>query len=210
LDYLDREGLAENTIVIYTSDQGEMLGAHDYWDKRWMWDESIRMSFLIRYPREITAGTVKADMVANVDFAQTLLDYAGVAASGEMQGRSFRANLRGETPADWREGIYYRYWMHLAHHDVPAHYGIRTRDFKLIFFYGLPLNAKGAKQEVTPAGWELYDLRKDPYEMRNVYSESSYTETVKQLKAQLAQLKQDCGDADDNYPELLKRLRETE
>jgi hypothetical protein len=207
---LDREGLAENTVVIYTSDQGELLGAHDYWDKRWIWDESIQMPFLIRYPREIASGSVNADLVANVDFAQPLLDFAGVEASdNEMQGRSFRANLRGRTPADWRQGIYYRYWMHLAHHDVPAHYGIRTRDYKLIFFYGLPLDAKGAKPEITPAGWELYDLHKDPYEMRNVYSEPAYADTGKQLKAQLAQLKQDCGDTDAKYPELLKRLQET-
>ena len=210
LAFLDGEGLAENTVVIYTSDQGEMLGAHDYWDKRWIWDESIRMPFLIRYPREIAPGTVNADLVANVDFAQTLLDYAGVEGGAkEMQGRSFRANLRGRTPADWRQGIHYRYWMHLAHHDVPAHYGIRTRDYKLIFFYGLPLDARGAKAEITPAGWELYDLRKDPREMRNVYADPAYAAAGKQLKAQLAQLKQDCGDTDAKYPELLKRLRET-
>ena len=210
LDYLAREGLAENTVVVYTSDQGEMLGAHDYWDKRWIWDESIRMPFLIRYPGEIAAGTVNADMVANVDFAQTLLDYAGVAASDEMQGRSFRANLRGETPADWRQAVYYRYWMHLAHHDVPAHYGIRTPHFKLIFFYGLPLDAKGAKPQITPAAWELYDLRKDPHEMRNVYADPAYAATVGELKAQLVRLKAQFGDTDEKYPELMKRLEEAE
>ena len=209
LDYLDREGLAENTIVIYTSDQGELLGAHDYWDKRWIWDESIQMPFLIRYPGEIEPGTVNDDMVANVDFAQMLLDFAGVEARDDMQGRSFRANLRGETPDDWRQALYYRYWMHLAHHDVPAHYGIRTRDYKLVFFYGLPLDAKGARPEVTPAGWELYDLRKDPHEMRNVYGNPAYAETVADLKTQLFRLKDEIGDTDEQYPELMKRLQET-
>ena len=209
LDYLDGDGLAQNTIVIYTSDQGEMLGAHDYWDKRWIWDESIRMPFLIRYPGEIPPGTVVSDMVTNVDFAETLLDFAGEKIPRDMQGRSFRANLRGRTPADWRQAVYYRYWMHLAHHDVPAHYGIRTRDYMLIFFYGLPLDAKGALREITPAGWELYDLRKDPYEMHNVYTDPAYAATAKHLKAQLVKLKKDCGDSDEKYPELLKRVRET-
>jgi arylsulfatase A-like enzyme len=99
--------------------------------------------------------------------------------------------------------------MHLAHHDVPAHYGIRTRDYKLIFFYGLPLDAKGAKQEITPAAWELYDLRKDPREMHNVYADSAYVATVGRLKAQLTRLKQDCGDTDEKYRELVKLLQET-
>jgi N-acetylglucosamine-6-sulfatase len=132
---------------------------------------------------------------------------ANLILTGALAGSSVKA---AEPPARKPNILYYRYWMHLAHHDVPAHYGIRTRDYKLLFFYGLPLDAKGAKPDITPAGWELYDLRKDPHEMHNVYADLAYADTVKQLKAQLARLKQDCGDTDDKYPELLKRLRETQ
>jgi arylsulfatase A-like enzyme len=147
--------------------------------------------------------------VSNVDFAPTLLDFAGLDARDDMQGRSFRPNLRGETPEDWRQSLYYRYWMHLAAHNVPAHYGIRTHDYKLVFFYGLPLDARGAEPRTTPAGWELYDLRKDPHETRNVYNDADYADIVKQLKTQLDQLKREIGDTDEKYPELLKRLQET-
>jgi len=211
LAHLEESGDLDNTVIIYTSDQGFMLGEHDYIDKRWMYEESLRMPFLARHPETIKAGTVNNAMINNVDFAPTILDLAGVAAPDKMQGRSFRPILEtGEAGADWPDATYYRYWMHMAHHDVPAHYGIRTRDFKLIFFYGLPLDAPGAQKQPTPAHWELYDLRNDPQEMNNVHGRPEYAATVKRLKAQLADLKQQVGDTDEKYPELLERLRDTQ
>ena len=204
LDYLDQAGLAQNTVVIYTSDQGFFLGEHGYFDKRFFYEESLRMPFLVRYPPEIAAGSVSKDMVLNVDFAETFLDYAGRPAPADMQGRSFRANLAGKTPADWRTAMYYRYWMHLAQHGVPAHYGIRTHKHKLIFYYGLPLNMAGAVKRPTEPEWELFDLEKDPQEMKNVYADPAYAPVVKELKAELLRLKDAVGDSDAAYPDLIE------
>jgi N-acetylglucosamine-6-sulfatase len=204
LDHLRQSGELENTVIVYTSDQGFMLGEHDYIDKRWMYEESQRVPFLVRYPRSIRGGTVSDAIVNNVDFAPTLLDFAGVTTPPSMQGRSFRSILEGRTPGDWPAATYYRYWMHMTHHDNPAHYGIRTADFKLIFFYGLPLDARGALAKPTTPGWELYDLRKDPHELRNVYADPAYAGTVEQLKAELLRLKDRVGDQDEKYPELMQ------
>ncbi len=207
LDHLEKTGELDNTIIVYTADQGFMLGEHDYIDKRWMYEESLRMPFLVRYPKWIKAGTTVDAIINNVDFAPTLLAMAGADATNEMQGRSFLPILKGgPVPSDWPTSTYYRYWMHMAHHDNPAHYGIRTQDHKLIFFYGLPLDAKGAVREPTSPYWELYDLRKDPHEMSNVYSDPAYAATVRQLKAELARLRNRIGDTDDRYPELLNLL----
>ncbi|MCR8635828.1 sulfatase [Paenibacillus radicis (ex Xue et al. 2023)] len=209
LDYLDKEGLAENTIVIYTSDQGMFLGEHDYIDKRWIFEESLQMPMLIKYPQEIKPGSIVEDIVTNVDFAPTLLDYAGLDAAANMQGRSFRKVIEGQTPDDWPNKVYYRYWMHMAHHDNPAHYGIRTKEYKLIFFYGLPLDASDALPEPTPASWELYDLRNDREELANVYDNPAYANVAQRLKEQLFEMKTEVGDGDDSYPELLGRVLET-
>lgn len=201
---LARTGDLENTVILYTSDQGFMLGEHDYIDKRWMYEESLRMPFLVRHPRTVPAGQTSAALISNVDFAPTLLDLACLATPADMQGRSFRSMLEGKpTPADWRTGIYYRYWMHMAHHDNPAHYGIRTADHKLIFFYGLPLDATGAVQQATTSGWELYDLRRDPQETKNLYSAPGYAAIATRLKNELLQLKAEIGDTDEKYPELM-------
>jgi arylsulfatase A-like enzyme len=194
LDYLDRERLAEDTMVIYTSDQGFFLGEHGYFDKRFMYEESLRMPLLIRKPGEIKPGTVNRDMVLNLDFAPTLLDVAGQAAPADMQGRSFRAALRGQTPRDWRQILYYRYWMHMAHHGVPAHYGVRTRRYKLIYYYGQPLGSSGALPQPMLPEWELFDLEKDPNEMRSVYGEASYAGVVRKLKAEMARLQKEFKD----------------
>jgi N-acetylglucosamine-6-sulfatase len=202
--HLTRTGELEHTIILYTSDQGFMLGEHDYIDKRWMYEESLRMPFIVHHPRNVPAGRTSAALISNVDFAPTLLDLAGVAAPAEMQGRSFRPMIEGRpAPADWRTGIYYRYWMHLAHHDNPAHYGIRTSDHKLIFFYGLPLDANGAVKKTTTPGWELYDLRQDPQETKNVYSDPDYAMVAARLRDQLQQLKVAVGDTDERFPELM-------
>jgi arylsulfatase A-like enzyme len=205
LDYLDESGLRRNTVVVYTSDQGYFLGEHNYIDKRWMYEESIRMPLLIRHPGEIAPGTVVDDLITNVDFAPLLLDYADADVPDAMQGRSFRANLRGAAPADWREAMYYRYWMHGNGARRPAHYGVRTDRYKLIFFYGLPLDQ--TENEPTPAGWELYDLAKDPHEVDNVYNDPVYADTVAHLKEELLRLKRALGDTDDAYPTLMERRR---
>ena len=204
LDYLDETGLADNTIVMYTSDQGVFLGEHGLFDKRFMYEESIRMPFLVRYPKEIRPGSVNSDIALNLDFAETFLDYAGVPIPEDMQGRSIRPLLNGETPSNWRTSMYYRYWMHRPHFDVAAHYGIRTEDYKLIFYYGLPLDAAGAVDAPTPPEWELFDLKKDPNEMNSVYDDPAYADVVKELKSELLRLKEEAGDKDERYPELME------
>ncbi len=198
LDYLDAEGLTENTLVVYTSDQGFFLGDHGWYDKRFMYEESLRMPLIMRFPREVPAGSVNDDMVLNLDFAPLFLDLAGVPLPSTFQGRSFRPALRGETPSDWRQAMYYRYWMHKAHHNVYAHYGIRTRRFKLIYYYADALDQPGAIDESHEPEWELFDLDKDPHELMNVSRAPEYTKTVRLLTAQLHELQSQVGDA--RYP----------
>lgn len=208
LDYLNKAGLKKNTIVIYTSDQGYFLGEHNYMDKRWMYEQSIRMPFLIRYPGHIEAETEVNDLILNVDYAPLLLDYAGAEVPDYMQGRSFRASLEGETPKDPREAIYYRYWNHWQHPDGalrPAHYGLRTERYKLIFFYGLPLDhTYHQSAEPTEPRWELYDLAKDPHELDNVYNDPAYAQTVKRLKRKLLEKKKHLDDTDEKFPRLME------
>jgi arylsulfatase A-like enzyme len=194
LDYLDAEGLAENTIVMYTSDQGFFLGDHGWYDKRFMYEESLRMPFIVRYPREIEAGSVNAGMILNVDFAPTWLDFAGVEIPERFQGASFRPLLRGEQPEGWQTAMYYRYWMHLANHRVYAHYGVRTLRHKLIYYYADALGQPGAIDDPRPPEWELFDLERDPYELHSVYDRPEYADVVMQLKAQLRALQEKVGD----------------
>ncbi|NQT87458.1 sulfatase-like hydrolase/transferase, partial [bacterium] len=204
-DYLKAEGLYDNTLILYTGDQGFMLGEHDYQDKRWMYDESQRMPFLVRYPKTVKAGSRTDAMVENIDYGPTMLDFAGVATPDYMQGRSFRSILEtGKEPEDWKEGVYYRYWMHMAHHWNPSHFGIRTKTHKLIFYYGC--NTKGGNQ--TPPGWELYDLKNDPHEVSNVYDDPDYAAVVKDLKARLAAMRKANGDTDEKFPEMKKVVDE--
>jgi arylsulfatase A-like enzyme len=190
LDWMDKNSLAENTIVIYTSDQGFFLGEHNFYDKRFMYEESLRMPFLIRWPGKIKPGGVSKGMILNVDFAPTLLDAAGVKAPADMQGRSFLPLLEGKTPKDWRAAMYYRYY-HPGHHNVAAHYGVRTERYKLIYFNKLDQ-------------WELYDLRKDPREMNNVYNDPAYAKIVEDLKKELYRLKKELKDDDQFVDELPK------
>jgi len=213
LDYLDANGLTDNTIVIYTSDQGMMLGEHDYYDKRWIYEESIQMPFLVQYPNgqvvenntteQSSAGKVSNELFLNIDIAPTLLDFAGINKPKAMQGKSFKAALAKPETTNGRDAIYYRYWLHMAHHTIPAHYGIRTKTHKLAFFYGLPLDANGAMPAATPPYWELYDLANDPKEMTNLYPSENSAVVKAKLKAQLTQLKKDIGDTDDVYPTLM-------
>ena len=194
LDYLDTEGVANRTIVIYTSDQGFFLGDHGWYDKRFMYEESLRMPCMVRYPDRVAPGSVGDRIVTNVDFAPTLLDYAGVDVPGDMQGYSFRPLLEGTEPEEWQDAVYYRYWMHKAHHNVYAHYGIRTERYKLIYYYADALGQEGAIDEPCRPEWELFDLRTDPLEMRNVYAEPEYRTTVAHLKDKLAKLQRRVGD----------------
>jgi arylsulfatase A-like enzyme len=189
LDYLDDHGLTENTIVIYTSDQGFFLGDHGWYDKRFMYEESLRMPFIVRYPRGIQPGSHTEAMALNIDFPATFLDYAGVPIPGEMQGRSLRPIWNGELPDDWRTSMYYRYWMHLdENHNVYSHYGIRTHRYKLIYYYAEALGTAGSIDDSRPPEWELFDLQDDPYELKNVYSDPRYLELVTNLKAEMHRL----------------------
>jgi len=202
LDYLEREGLAENTVVVYTSDQGYFVGEHDYIDKRWMFEESLRMPLIVRYPGHAPAGKVEGEIVLNVDFAPTFLDLAGAGAPSSIQGASLVPVLAGETPAGWRESMYYHYWQHGTR---PAHYGVRTERYKLIFFHGVPLEGI-AEEDAKPTapGWELYDLERDPFEIRNVYEDPGYADVVPELKAELWRLKAELGDHDESHPALFE------
>ncbi|MEH6550564.1 MAG: sulfatase [Pseudomonadales bacterium] len=202
LDYLDQQGLADNTIVIYTSDQGMLLGEHDYYDKRWIYEESIQMPFLIRYPGVVPKQQTSDALFANIDIAPTLLEFAGQSAPALIQGKSFKTALENPAQAVGDDSLYYRYWLHMAHHYVPAHYGLRTSDYKLVFFYGLALDANGSMPASTPPYWELYDLKNDPREMNNLIKDPAYQKIALDLKEQLMQVKTEVGDDDSQYPEL--------
>ena len=192
LDYLDEAGLAKDTVVIYTSDQGYFLGEHNLFDKRFMLEESLRMPFIIRYPREIEAGVVNDDIITNVDFPELFLDYAGAEIPAFMQGRSFRSNLRGTTPADWPTSMYYHYWTPYQI-ERPSHYGIRTRGQKLIYYYGLVRDAGRAPEDC----WEFYDLLNDPRELTNRYSDPGCQARIAALRDQLEEQRRQCGDTAD-------------
>jgi arylsulfatase A-like enzyme len=183
LSFLDASGLAKNTIVIYTSDQGFFLGDHGMYDKRFMYEESLRMPFLVRWPAAIKAGTRSDAIALNVDFAPTFLQAAGLPVPADMQGHSLLPVLRGRTPADWRSSMYYRYYHDPGHHNTRAHYGVRTRTHKLICFW---------KKDQ----WELFDLAADPYELHNLYGEPGHEQLTASLKAELRRLKQAVRDDD--------------
>ena len=201
LDYLKQEGLYENTIIVYTSDQGMMLGEHDYIDKRWMFDESMRSPLIIHCPKVLPAGKRTDAIIENIDLAPTLMDFAGVEIPAEIQGSSFRTLCQtGTEPEGWKQEAYYRYWMHIAHHDVPAHLGIRTKTFKLTYYYGMDFRDRGKPR--TPPGWELYDLTNDPQELNNVIDDPSYADTVVRLKQRLAEKRVSIGDNGDESAEV--------
>ncbi len=173
LEYLDENGLAENTIVIYTSDQGFYLGDHGWFDKRFIYEESLRMPFLVRYPNKIGAGQKSNDIITNIDFAPTLLEMAGITPPEEIQGRGFFANLQGNTPNDWTKSMYYHYYEFPFWHHVQPHYGIRNEQYKLAhFYYNIDV-------------WEFYDLEKDPNELNNAINNPAYKEIIEKMKVDL-------------------------
>ncbi|MFH1999984.1 MAG: sulfatase/phosphatase domain-containing protein, partial [Planctomycetota bacterium] len=185
LDALDASGLSENTVVVYTSDQGFYLGEHGWFDKRFMYEESLRMPLIVSYPSEIAPGVNGDDMALNLDFAPTFLDYAGVAIPKEMQGNSLRPVLAGKTPESWRKSIYYHYYEYPAVHQVKRHYGVRTSKYKLIHFY----------HDID--AWELYDLKNDPHELNNVHGDAAYAGVMAELKTELQRLRKKYKDEDD-------------
>ncbi len=190
LNYLDESGLAENTIVVYTSDQGFYLGEHGWFDKRFIYDESFKTPLLVRWPNEINPGTTNDEMVQNLDFAQTFLEAAGVTAPSDMQGESLIPLLKGENEKWTRESVYYHYYEYPNEHSVKRHFGIVTKEFKLVHFY------------FDVDEWELYDRLKDPQEMNNVYNDPDYQEIVKDLKAKLVDLRvkyKDSEELDQKY-----------
>jgi arylsulfatase A-like enzyme len=195
LDYLDKNGLAENTIVVYTSDQGFYLGEHGWFDKRFMYEQSLRTPMIIRYPKEIKPGQKSDKMVMNLDFAPSFLDYAGIQKPADMQGESFRNLVAGKTK-EWRDAVYYHYYEFPAEHMVKRHYGIRTEQYKLIHFY----------YDIDE--WELYDLKADPQEMTNLYGKPEYAAIQAGLHKKLDELRLKYGDSDELSQKYLKSFLE--
>ena len=194
LDYLDAEGLTENTVVVYTSDQGFYLGDHGWYDKRWMYEESLRTPLLVRWPGVIKPQSINNDFVLNLDFAETFLELAGARVPDDMQGRSLVPLFEGRRPADWRTSMYYRYYEFPGPHSVRQHYGVRTQRYKLMYFYNLD-------------EWELFDLRVDPGEMRSVHENPVYASVLDDMKAKLVRLKKYYKDEDQYATKGKPRVR---
>jgi arylsulfatase A-like enzyme len=199
LDWLKANGLEEDTIVIYSSDQGFFTGEHGFFDKRLMHEPSTRMPLVVRAPGVTQAGSESRALASNIDFAPTLLELAGIrpnlSASEKFDGASLVPLLRREIPNDWRTAVYYRYWEHNSgEHPVPNNYGIRTATHKIICYQGQPHGMRGASKIATPEEWELFDLVKDPDEMVNVYNDPAYADVRKTLTAQLKAERERNGD----------------
>ncbi|MEM9746535.1 MAG: sulfatase [Actinomycetota bacterium] len=197
LDHLDEAGLADDTVVVYTSDQGFFLGDHGWFDKRLMYEESLAMPFLVRDPRRVAAGSTTEAIALNVDVAPTFLELAGLDVPDDVQGESLVPLLDGGgvAPEDWRTSMYYRYWMHGdGAHNVPAHYGVRTDTHKLICYYNDGLDQLGAIGEPAPIEWELFDLVADPLETTNVIDDPAMAPVVAELRTELARLQSEFGD----------------
>ncbi len=181
MDWLDESKLADNTIVVYTSDNGFFLGDHGWFDKRFMYEQALRVPLLIRWPGVTPAGAVIRELVINADYAPTFLDAAGIAVPGDIQGRSLRGVLAGRAPQDWRKSMYYRYYEFPQPHHAPPHYGVRTDRYKLFHYH-------------TIDQWEMFDLEKDPHELRSVYDDPAYADVRQELKKELARLQRELRD----------------
>lgn len=194
LDYLEKQGLLENTIIIYTSDQGFYLGEHGWYDKRFMYEQSLSTPLLVRYPKEIQAGTVVEGMVLNLDHAPTILDYAGLPKPADMQGESWRQLAAGK-PVPKRDAIYYHYYEYPGPHNVKRHYGVRTDRYKLIHFY----------HDVDE--WEMYDLQTDPDEMNSIYGNPDYAQIQEMLHKRLGELRKQYGDSDELSQKFIDQIK---
>jgi len=184
MDVLAETGLADNTIVVYSSDQGFYIGDHGWYDKRWMYEESLKMPLVVKWPGVTQPGSRSQQMVQNLDYAETFLDLAGIDVPGDMQGVSLVPLLEGETPDDWRKSIYYHYYEYPSVHMVPRHYGIRTERYKLMHFYEFD-------------EWEFYDLKHDPDEVTNLYGTAEYASEIQKTKADLVDLREYYADDGD-------------
>jgi arylsulfatase A-like enzyme len=182
--------------VIYTSDQGFFLGEHGWFDKRFMYEESFQMPFLIRFPEAIKPGTTCDDIISNIDFAPTFCDFANVRIPSYMQGVSIRPLLQQETPSDWQQVAYHRYWMHNDQtHHAYAHYGCRDQRYKLIYWYNETLGVEGAHPaDADHKEWELFDCEEDPLELFNVYHEAKYREVKERMTKLLEEKMMEVGD----------------
>ncbi len=196
LDFLDENGLADNTIVVYTGDQGFFLGDHGFFDKRFIYEESFRMPFLMRYPEKIDMGTTNRDLISNVDFAPTLLDFAGIDAPPDIQGISFRGQAEGKIAERWRDAVYYHYYEWPFWHHVQPHYGMRTDRYKIAHFY------------YNMDEWEFYDLEQDPHELHNAIDDTLYAAIIEKMKARLGTLMEEVGDT--GSVEDFRRITDTD
>ena len=181
LDYLEAEGLDENTIIMYSSDQGFYMGEHGWFDKRFMYEESYRTPLLVKWAGKVAPGSVNRDLVQNIDFAETFLDLANAPIPADMQGKSLVPLIEGRTPADWRKSLYYHYYEYPGAHSVRRHEGVSDERYKLIRFYGP--DVPGGEE------WELFDLKKDPAEMKSVFGMNEYSGITERLRTELARLK---------------------
>ncbi len=195
MQYLKDKGLAENTLVIYTSDQGFYLGEHGWFDKRFMYEESFRTPLVARWPGKIKAGTINKDLVQNIDFAPTILQAAGVAVPTDMQGESLLPLFQNKVK-NWRDALYYHYYEYPGSHMVKRHYGVKTKRYKLMHFY----------YDIDE--WEMYDLEKDPMEMKNIYNDPAYTGVRSQLHIRLEELRTKYGDSEELTQSILKKQLE--
>ncbi len=194
-DWLRARGEFDDTVLLYSSDQGFFLGDHGWFDKRFMYEQSMRMPLVLSYPRAVAGGQVHDGIVTNVDFAQTLLDFAAVPAHPRMQGRPFAGDLRGAPTSAPAAGMYYRYWEHDdIFHQAPAHYGYRDQRYKLIYFYNDGMGIPGTGPFCYPSEWELYDLQEDPDELRNVFHDPGYRSVREDLQIKLWRAQQAVGD----------------
>jgi len=199
LKYLDDNGLADDTLVVYSSDQGFYLGEHGWYDKRWIFEESVRTPLLVRWPGKVQPGAENNNLVSVIDFAPTFLEAAGLPVPADIQGKSMLGVLAGKTPADWRKSFYYHYYEFPVPHRVRRHYGVVTDRYKLVHFYAPDVDY-----------WELYDREKDPLEMKNFLGQPGYEETEKELRAEVARLRQELKvpRTDADYEALIReRLR---
>ena len=192
LKYLENSGLADNTLMVYSSDQGFYLGEHGWFDKRFIYEESLRMPLLARFPGKIAPGSVNTELVGNLDFAPTLLEAGGAEIPEGIQGRSLIRLMQGKQEPDWRQVHYYHYYEYPGAHRVKRHFGVRTRRYKLVRFY------------YDIEAWEFYDLEKDPLEVRNVYDDPGYSAIILKLKRELNRLQKKYGDSEELAREFVE------
>ena len=194
LNYLEANGLVDNTIIVYTGDQGFYLGDHGWYDKRFMYEESLRMPLIVKYPKEVNPGQKIIETTLNIDFGPTLLDFAGIEKPTEMHGESFAPILKGNDIENWRTSMYYHYYEYPKWHNVQPHYGIRTDRYKLIhFYYDVDI-------------WEFYDLKEDPNELNNLYNNPEYYDLIGELKKELKEQQKKYGD--DMHLDEMRKVTE--